>query len=348
MGKSRRNKTTIRVLLTVFVLGAIVAGVLGVRMYRVVFEPVVEKRHQIFLETATPFSQLVSQLAEDSVIPSKSKIHLVARLKKFDHSVAAGRYLILQGMSYNSLINLFRSGNQTPVQLTFNNIRTREEMAGVLSKQLMSDSVMLVQQFRNEEFVQEYGFDIHTALCPFIPNTYEVYWNIPPEKLYERMVNEFTNFWTSTNIEKAKTKGLTTIEVVILASIVEEETRSSKEKPIVAGLYLNRLNRGIPLQADPTLRFAKNDFTIKRVLNEHKKIDSPYNTYKYKGLPPGPIRVPEISTIKAVLNAKKHKYIYMCAKADFSGEHNFASTLKQHNKNAREYQRELNKRKIYR
>lgn len=347
MGKRRKNRSGIRVLILVFGLGAVVTAIVGFRLYGVVFTPVVDAQHEVLLESSTPFKQIVSNLATDSVIPSKSKMHLVARLKKFDHSVATGRYLILKGMSYNDIINLFRSGNQTPVQLTFNNIRTREELAGILSKQLMSDSVLIVTQLRDEEFVQRYGFTIHTAVCPFIPNTYEVYWNISPEKLYERMVKEFTNFWTDENAQKAKVKGLSAVEVIILASIVEEETRLNKEKPIVAGLYLNRLKRGIPLQADPTLRFAKNDFTIKRVLNEHKEIDSPYNTYKYKGLPPGPIRVPEISTVNAVLNAQKHKYIYMCAKPDFSGEHNFASTLKEHNKNAREYQRELNKRKIY-
>lgn len=348
MRKRKKNKTGLRLLIIVFSLGAIIAGIVGLRLYNVIFTPVVEEKHEVLLESSTSFIEIVSDLADDSVIPSKSKMHLVARLKKFDHSVASGRYLILKGMSYHDIINLFRSGNQTPVQLTFNNIRTREELAGILSKQLMSDSTLLVKQFRNEEFLQGFGFGIHTALCPFIPNTYEVYWNISPEKVYERMVQEFTHFWTDKNTQRAKEKGLSAVEVIILASIVEEETRLNKEKPIVAGLYLNRLKRGIPLQADPTLRFAKNDFTIKRVLNEHKEIDSPYNTYKYKGLPPGPIRVPEISTIKAVLNAKKHNYIYMCAKADFSGEHNFASTLKQHNKNAREYQRELNKRKIYR
>lgn len=331
----------------VFLLGALSAAVVGVRLYRVIFNPVVEKQEIILLKETTPFLTLVNILEDKGVIPSKSQIYLVAKLKKFDDSVASGRYLMQKDMSYNDIINIFRSGNQTPVQLTFNNIRTREELAGVLSKQLMVDSVRLVQTFRDEDFISGFGFNIHTALCPFIPNTYEVYWNIPAKKLYQRMVLEYQNFWTEENLQKAEKQGLTNIEVIILASIVEEETTSNKEKPIVAGLYLNRLRRGIPLQADPTLRFAKNDFTIQRVLNVHKEIDSPYNTYKYQGLPPGPIRIPEISTIRAVLNPQKHNYIYMCAKPDFSGEHNFASTLAEHNKNAREYQRELNRRRIY-
>lgn len=345
--KSTHKKKGFKILLFVFLLGVVVATVAGIRMYRVIFSPVVETRHVVLLEETTSFYTLVGTLADDSIIPSKSQIFLVAKLKKFDNSVASGRYVIQKEMSYNDIINLFRSGNQTPVQLTFNNIRTREELAGVLSKQLMADSSFLVQKLRNEEFVSKHGFNMHTALCPFIPNTYEVYWNISPDKLYQRMVAEFSNFWTEANLEKAEKQGLSNIEVIILASIVEEETVLNKEKPVVAGLYLNRLRRGIPLQADPTLRFAKNDFTVQRILNEYKEIDSPYNTYKYKGLPPGPIRIPEISTIEAVLNPKKHNYIYMCAKPDFSGEHNFASTLSEHNKNARNYQRELNRRRIY-
>lgn len=345
--KSIHKKKGFRILIFVFILGVVVASYVGIRMYRIIFNPVVEIRHEILLEDTTSFYALVGMLYEKGVIDSKSHFFLVAKLKKFDNSVASGRYLIQKEMSYNDIVNLFRSGNQTPVQLTFNNIRTREELASVLSGQLMVDSAFFVQKLRDEDFVSRHGFNMHTALCPFIPNTYEVYWNISPEDLYQRMVAEFSNFWTEENLQKAEKQGLSNIEVIILASIVEEETVQNKEKPIVAGLYLNRLRRGIPLQADPTLRFAKNDFTVRRILNEYKEIDSPYNTYKYKGLPPGPIRIPEISTIRAVLNPKKHNYIYMCAKPDFSGEHNFASTLAEHNKNARNYQRELNRRKIY-
>ncbi len=346
--KKRKHKGRgLRIALFIFVLGMVVAAVIGVRMYRVIFNPVVEERHEILLEQTTSFFSLVGKLADDGAIPSQSQLFLVARLKKFDKSVASGRYILLKDMSYNDIINLFRSGNQTPVQLTFNNIRTREELAGVLSKQLMADSSLLVQKFRDEAFISRHGFNMHTALCPFIPNTYEVYWNISPEQLYQRMIAEFTAFWTEENLEKAAAQGLSNVEVCILASIVEEETVLNKEKPIVAGLYINRLRRGIPLQADPTLRFAKNDFTVQRILNAYKEIDSPYNTYKYKGLPPGPIRIPEISTLRAVLNPQKHNYIYMCAKPDFSGEHNFATTLAEHNQNARNYQRELNRRKIY-
>ncbi len=342
----RKNKWRLP-LLGFVLIALVIAGITGNKVYKMIFDPVVESQHVFFLEDTTSFDQLKTRLFQKGIIKSPIQFQWVAEIKKFDKSTLPGRYVLKSGMSHNDIINLFRLSNQTPVRLTFHNIRTREQLAGALSLTLMNDSTDFLDLFRDEAFLQKQGFTIHTGLCPFIPNTYEVYWNTSPKGIYERMMNEFQAFWNEERRAKATEMKLSPEEVIILASIVEEETQSTKEKPIVAGLYLNRLKRGIALQADPTLRFALNDFTIKRVLNEHKLIDSPYNTYKFKGLPPGPIRLPEISSVDAVLNYAHHSYIYMCAKPDFSGEHNFAKTLSEHNRNARAYRNELNRRRIY-
>ena len=205
----------------------------------------------------------------------------------------------------------------------------------------------LMSLLEDSTFCASYGFTCEDIKCMFIPNTYEVYWNVEAKDLFNRMKKEHTRFWNSDRIKKAESIKLTPAEVVILASIVEEETAATSELPLVAGLYINRLHRKIPLQADPTIKFAVGDFTLKRILFSHLKIDSPYNTYKHLGLPPGPLRSPSIKGIDAVLNYTKHRYLYMCAKEDFSGKHNFATTLSAHNRNAQRYRAELNRRKIY-
>ena len=211
----------------------------------------------------------------------------------------------------------------------------------------MIDSIDIANLLTEKSILQEYNFTKQTLPALFIPNTYQVYWNISSKEFLNRMFKEYKRFWTEERQNKAKAIGLTPIEVSILASIVEEETNNKSEKPMVAGLYINRLKKGMPLQADPTVKFAWQDFTLRRITNKHLTIDSPYNTYKIIGLPPGPIRIPSPEGIDAVLNYSKHNYLYMCAKEDFSGTHNFASTLSEHNRNARKYWDALNKRKIY-
>ncbi len=344
--RKRKNKFT-TIILSVITVLVIIAGLTAYKVYQYIFDPVVLKQEELFLDETTPFVDLANKLEEDGVIKSKRTLLTVAEIKEFDRAVMPGKFVVKKGMSNNELINMFRSGNQTPVKLVFHNIRTRYELAGKLGETLMHDSIEFLDVLRDEAYGQSHGFNIHTMVCPFIPNTYEVYWNTSPKEIYERMMTEYVNFWNEDRLAKAKAAGLTPEEVIILASIVEEETLVRKEKPIVAGLYLNRVHKGILLQADPTLRFALNDFTIKRVLNKHKDVDSPYNTYKYQGLPPGPIRLPDVSSIDAVLNYQKHDYLYMCAKADFSGQHAFAKTLREHNANARAYHNALNQRKIY-
>ena len=206
----------------------------------------------------------------------------------------------------------------------------------------------LLNLLKDKAYVSQLGFKETTLPSLFLPNTYQMYWNTDAKGFVSRMKREYTNFWTDERVQKANEKGLTPVEVSVLASIVDEETQKADEKPLVAGLYLNRLKRGMRLQADPTLKYALGDFSIKRLLNDDMEINSPYNTYKYAGLPPGPIRIPSIVGLNAVLDAASHKYLYMCAKEDFSGYHNFAKTLSQHNQNAAKYRRELNKRGIRR
>jgi UPF0755 protein len=244
---------------------------------------------------------------------------------------------------------LLRSGQQAPLNVTFNNIRLKEELAEKICSEVSADADEFLALLNDSSVVSEYGFTTETIMCMFIPNTYEVFWTITERELMDRMYQEYKRFWNDERRAKADALGLTLTEVSILASVVQaEQLGHPDERPRVAGLYINRLERNIALQADPTLVYALGDFSIKRVLDTDKEIDSPYNTYLYAGLPPGPINLPEISSIDAVLNYEDHDYLYMCAKEDFSGYHNFANNLQDHLNNARKYQRALNQARVYR
>lgn len=260
--------------------------------------------------------------------------------------IRTGYYRLTSTSSTIKAYKTIRHGMQTPVKLVMNNIRTNEQLAGRIAKQIMLDSTEIIKALNDTAICSSYGYAPNTIIAMFIPNTYEVYWDMSVEKLLKRMDKEYKAFWNQSRLAKAEEIGLSPLEVSILASIVEEETAVNDEKPTVAGLYINRLKRGIPLQADPTVKFAVGDFTLKRILHKHLETDSPYNTYKVAGLPPGPIRMPSIIGLNSVLNYQKHDYIYMCAKEDFSGRHNFATNLAQHNANARRYQNALNRRGI--
>ncbi len=272
----------------------------------------------------------------------------VAKKKKFE-KIHPGHYQIKAGMSNNELVNIFRSGLQTPVKLLIPSVRTKSQLAGRLSKQVEADSLSIIRLLNDEGYLKKHGFTDETSVSVFIPDTYEIYWNLDAENLFLKMKKKYNAFWSKNRIKKAKKLGLSKTQVATLASIVQsEQSRFNDEKPIIAGLYLNRLRKGIRLESDPTLIFALGNFNIQRVLNKDKKIDSPYNTYKNRGLPPGPILVPHKSSLDAVLDYKKSDYLYMCAKEDFSGRHNFAKTYNQHLKYARKYRRALNKRGIKR
>lgn len=270
------------------------------------------------------------------------------KLKKYDKHIKSGCYILKNGMSSFELVRLLASGNQTPVKLTFNNKRTAPELAGRLAEVLEMDSASALAAIMNDTLLKKWDVDQYNAIGVFIPNTYEIYWDITPSKLMARMKKEYDKFWDKNRKAKLARTGLTQKEVSILASIVEEEQNQKyDEQPLIAGLYINRLRKGMKLESDPTVKFAVNDFSIRRVLSAHLLTDSPYNTYKYAGLPPGPIRIPSIQAIDNVLNFRESNYIFMCAKEDFSGYHNFAVTADEHEANARRYHNSLNKQRIF-
>lgn len=269
-----------------------------------------------------------------------------AERNKYGNNIRTGRYAIHPKDNMRYLYRRLSMGYQTPVNLTVPSVRTLDRLARVIGRQLMIDSVEIARLLADSTYYKPMGYTKETLPSLFIPNTYEVYWNMSADDFMKRMKREHDAFWNDERRGKAASIGLSPEEVSTLASIVEEETANNAEKPMVAGLYINRLNKGMLLQADPTVKFGLQEFGLKRILNKHLNVDSPYNTYKYAGLPPGPIRIPSIQGLESVLNYARHHFIYMCAKEDFSGTHNFASTLSQHMANARRYQQELNKRRI--
>ncbi len=268
------------------------------------------------------------------------------QLARMGFTSRTGRYVVHPGDNIYSLFKRFRNGEQEPMLLTLPSFRLVSELPGYLGKHLMMDSTEVARALSDSVYIARYGYTPETLPALFIPNTYEMYWNTSLDGFMQRMQTENANFWTPEREKKAEALGLTHAEVATLASIVDEETANVEEKPMVAGLYINRLQRGILLQADPTVKYAFGDFTLRRILNEHLKTDSPYNTYIYAGLPPGPIRFPSLTALDAVLDYAHHDYLFMCAKEDFSGTHNFATTLREHMNNARRYQQALNARNI--
>jgi UPF0755 protein len=334
-----------------FLSGAgLVAAIFLIIVYRNIFglNITTGKSHQVlYIPTGSSFEQVMDSLYKNLKIKNPKVFLWLAQKKKYPSAIRPGRYVIDNNQSYNSLINLLRSGKQSPVNLTFNNVRTLNDIAGRIGKQIESDSTEILDFFTSESNYIKDGFNKENVISVFIPNTYQVYWNIDPRQLYTRMLKEYRLFWNDARVARAKEKNLTPQEVSILASIIDDEVVKRDEKPRIAGVYLNRLQRGMPLQACPTIKFAMNDFTITRVLNKYLLIDSPYNTYKHYGFPPGPIGCATIEGIEAVLNAEKHDYLFFAAKSDFSGYHNFSRTLSEHNRYAVLYQKELDKRKIF-
>lgn len=342
--KINRKKTVIwsvSILLLLIVASAAI-------LYKMVFKPIeLTDTIYIYIDKNSDYDEVVDQMNEKVELPNEDVFRLLAEKMNYPSLVKTGRYAIEDGMTMPEIIRRLRSGSQTPINLTFNNIRTIEDLAGRLSSQLMIDSVSITSFLNDSSVAKSYGFNEQTFSAMFIPNTYEIYWDSSVENLVKRMKKEYDSFWNSSRIAKAEKLGLSPIEVSTLASIVEEEATYADEYPIVAGLYINRLNRGMRLEADPTVKFAVGDASLRRILFKHLEVESAYNTYKIDGLPPGPIRIPSTISIDAVLSPAQHKYIFMCAKDDLSGRHNFAVTHAEHARNARAYQRALNERGIY-
>ncbi len=320
-------------------------------LYGIVYKPNVwtpnGTSQYVDIPTGSDFDDVKLILYSKGLIIHRKNFEWWAEKKKYPKLVKPGRYLIRSGMSNNELINMLRAGEQVPVQLIFNNVRDIYQLAQKVSSQIEADSASIVQLLTDSTYLALLGFTKETASVMFIPNTYEMYWNTNAEGFIKRMHDEYVKFWSGSRTEKARKLNMTIPEVVTLASIVEKETNKNDEKPVIAGVYINRLKAGWRLQADPTVIYALNDYSIKRVLNKHKKVPSPYNTYLVSGLPPGPICIPSIASIDAVLNYDHNNYLYFCAKDDMSGYHAFAKTNKQHQRNAKKYQEALNKMGVY-
>jgi UPF0755 protein len=296
-----------------------------------------EDRIIIIPQDAT-FKSVQAQLHEGRYVEDLISFSFLARLMDYDKSIKPGRYVLEANMTNLQAIRLLRSGNQVPVNVTFNNVRTIDELSERITRNLLMTKEEFKAGLIKYAMNNSASFNENNVIAMFIPDTYEVYYNITPDGLIQRMFYEYELFWNDDRKVKAKEIGFTPIQVSTLASIVQAETIKENEAPLVASLYTNRLKSGMPLQADPTLKFALGDFTIKRILNVHKEVDSPYNTYLHAGLPPGPINMPERWALNAVLNHKQTDYYYMCAKEDFSGYHNFSNSYQEHMRNAKRYQ----------
>jgi UPF0755 protein len=330
------------VLLVVGLTGA------GIGYYHVFYpNTTVQDKGIFYIAPRSSFQQVVDTLRSHGYIKNATTLLRVARLKKYDKEIKSGRYRLRDRMNNNEVINLLRSGRQEPILFTFNNVRTLDELAVSIERQLSIPSGEFLSRVHDPERVEALGFTPATITAMFIPNTYQVYWNCSAAELIQRMHKEYQRFWNEERLAKATAMGLTLVEVNTLASIIEEESNKCDEFPVIAGVYMNRLRRGMKLDACPTLKFILGDFALSRVLDKHTRIDHPYNTYQHAGLPPGPIRIASIQVIDSVLNYQVNDYLFFCAKSDFSGYHHFSRTLHQHSAYAREYHKELDKRKIW-
>ncbi|NOQ91521.1 MAG: endolytic transglycosylase MltG [Flavobacteriaceae bacterium] len=335
------------IILIIIILG----GVFAYNLYNKIYKKNVIETAYLYIPTDANFDMVTNLISP--YIKNQKSFAWVAKKKNYPNKIRAGKFKISEGMSNEALVNHLRGGKAEMIKLTFNNQDTFEKLAGRVANQIEADSVSILNAMKEEDFLKENEFSNKTGLAMYIPNSYEFYWNTSAKKFRNKMLSEYKRYWNASRINKAKKQNLTPIQVVTLASIVQKETATIAERPKVAGLYLNRLKGFWPLQADPTIIYAVKqkegqDYEIKRVLNKDLTIDSPYNTYTNFGLPPGPISMPDISSIEAVLNPLNHKYYYMCASIENMGQHEFAKTLSQHNINARKYQNWINKQGIKR
>jgi UPF0755 protein len=301
----------------------------------------------LYIHTGATYDDVKKTLQADGFVRDMKSFDFLAKRAGYPDHVHAGKYKISHGMSNYSMVRLLRSGRQTPVKLVINKLRTKADFIRLLSTNLEADSAVLKQMFTDTVYLAQFGLDTNTLMCAVMPNTYEFFWNTNADKAFRKIEKNFARYWTEKRKQQASAKGLTPQEVITVASIVDEETNNNPEKPNIASVYLNRLKNGTKLQADPTARFAWGDFTIRRITSVQTSLQSPYNTYYVKGLPPGPICTPSAASIDAVLNAPNTTYLYFCAKGDGSGTHLFASTYDEHRKNAQAYHQTLNARGIH-
>ena len=342
MGKRKkggRRRFSLGGIMLVLALVAVLAGLnyYGTFLHDNINE-VIPGRGIVEVGKDATYDDLCKAMLESGVLDNPKTFLRAAKYYKLQDSFKPGCYRFVRGMNNKAIVRTFACGWQEPVQLTFNShVRTLERLSAVLGEKLEADSAEFAGVLLDPQTARSYGFQPETFIAMFIPNTYEVYWTITPANFVSRMFKEWEAFWNETRTQKADAMGLSKTEVSTLASIVVEETRFTDEMPVIAGVYLNRLHKRIPLQADPTVKFLVREEGVTRILNRHLKIDSPYNTYLRRGLPPGPITMPSIAAIDAVLNYQRHNYLYFCARDSFDGRHEFAATYNEHLHNANAY-----------
>jgi UPF0755 protein len=344
------SRSLIRSILYLFVVIFIIAGFKFASVYQRAFKPNIHTPggnvFHLYINTGSSYSQVLDIIYKHNLVRNKKSFEWIAKKKKYNSRIHPGRYRVSDNMSNNAFINMLRSGMQEPVNLVINIARTTDDLALRLSTQIEPSKENLSALMNDESYLSQFGFNKQTILGMFIPNTYQCWWNISEVDLFKKMFRQYNKFWNEERLAKAREIKLKPNEVVTLASILINETNKEDEYKRIAGVYINRLNQGMRLQADPTIKFALGDFERTRILKKDTQVNSPYNTYLHDGLPPGPISLPSIHAIDAVLNYERHDYLFFCAKEDFSGYHNFARTIAQHNKNARSYQKALNRRNI--
>ncbi len=350
---AKKNNTgggTLRKFIVALVVILVIAlGFTGLNYYLKYFGAnVTGNRQYLYIHTGATFNDVFDSIKTDGIVKDSTTFYWAAKNMNYVNRVKPGRYRLQEGMSNRRLINMLASGAQEPVSISFHNLRLKEQFAGFVSKKIEPDSLAIIGLLDSAAYVQKYGFTTDNVYSMFIPNTYQMYWNTTPEKLFKRMYANYAKFWTPERRMKADSIGLSPVQVSVLASIVEAEKLHEDEMPTIAGLYINRIKKGMKLESDPTVIFAEHDFTIHRVLKRDLTVNSAYNTYLHTGLPPGPINMPSVNAIDAVLNYKRSEYLFMCAKEDFSGYHNFATNPADHAANARRYQQALNERNIKR
>lgn len=343
-----------RILVIISLLGLVALAGFSYYIWHVIFTPNTqfeEPTAEIFIPTGASYQQVRQQLKP--LLEDIDDFDVVAQKKGYVNNIKPGRYLICKGLNNNDLVNTLRSDNR-PVWVTFNNQERLEDLAGRVAQQIEADSLALLQVMKDTVFLAENGFNLENALNMYVPNKYEFFWNTSAEEFRERMLQEYQRFWTQERLNRAEEIGLSPHQVMVVASVVQKETAKVDERPKVAGVYMNRLDKGWKLEADPTVIYAIKERTqnfdtiIRRVLYKDLELDSPYNTYKYAALPPGPISMPDISSIDAVLNYEEHDYFYFVANVENFGYHKFAKTLAQHNRNKQEYINWINRTGIRR
>lgn len=348
MTEKKASSGTVKKFIIALVLLIIISlGITCVVYYLRYFGPnVSDKEQYLYIHTGATFDDVYKTIRDEGIVKDTTTFHWSAVNMKYTTRVKPGKYRLHEGMSNRKFINMLASGAQEPVTVSYHNLRLKEQFAGFISKKIEPDSLAILNLLDSATFVKQYGFTTDNVYTMFMPNSYQMYWNTSPDKFFKRMYANYEKFWTPERKQRAAEINLSPIQVSILASIVDAEALHDDEMPTIAGLYLNRLKKGMKLESDPTVIFALHDFTIHRVLNKDLKVISPYNTYMYTGLPPGPVMMPSINAVNSVLDYKASNYIYMCAKADFSGYHAFATNVADHLINAHKFQQALDARHI--